>query len=235
VLDRPEREAYLARLEDLAGLERRAQRRGEAEPSDLLEWLVATVEDPLTRAEATDELRAAVRALGELAAESGTGADLAALDLQVLVDRFRQDGGTVSQEPPAALVGAFLADSHRQRLAAALGATERLRQDDLELFQIVRTWDRDTAVRWLVRQLRDAAPTEGLEGTWWLAGLADDLGDESLGAIVDRADDREKEIGARWPDDESQATEKLRQDARAELARELRRQLADALARSLSP
>lgn len=234
-VDGAQRASYLARLEELARIERRAARRGESDPADLADWLVATVEDPLTRGEATVELQGAFDALAEHAAEAATSAEVAAGDLQVLVERFRADGGTLSQDPPAAVLGAFLTESHRERLTAALVGTDHLREEDLAVFHMVRAWDRDAAIDWLVRQLRSAEPAEDLEGTWWLDALAEELEDESLSALVAAADEREEEINTRWPDDESESTDKLRDEARAALARELRRDCAEALAASLSP
>jgi hypothetical protein len=100
-----ERAAYLARLDALARIDREAERRGEMSPGDLVEWIVATAENPLTRGEATGELRGAQEALAEDATRAGTSAEVAAEDLKVVVDRFHAEGGALRGELPAAADG----------------------------------------------------------------------------------------------------------------------------------
>lgn len=226
------RAAYLERLDALARIERQAERSGAMRPADLVEWMVATAENPLTRAEATGELQSALSALDELAAREGTSAKTAAEDLKMILDHFRDNGGTVRNEQ-AALLGALLTAEHRQRLTAALRATEALEPGDRELFQLVRRWDDGAARDWLERQLRTAKPKPDAdaEQLGWLKGLAEDLDDDALRAIVATARGRQQEIVDLWPDDESQTARALRQQKLAALAQDLRRDLAAALAR----
>jgi len=231
VLGDGERAAYLERLDALARIERQAERSGAMRPADLVEWMVATAENPLTRAEATGELQSALSALDELAAREGTSAKTAAEDLKIILDHFRDNGGTVRNEQ-AALLGALLTAEHRQRLTAALRATEALGPGDRELFQLVRRWDDGAARDWLERQLRTAKPKPDAdaEQLGWLKGLAEDLDDDALRAIVATARGRQHEIVDLWPDDESQTARALRQQKLAALAQDLRRDLAAALA-----
>jgi hypothetical protein len=232
VLGDGERAAYLERLDALARIERQAERSGAMRPADLVEWMVATAENPLTRAEATGELQSALNALDELAAREGTSAKTAAEDLKMILDHFHDNGGTVRNEQ-AALLGALLTAEHQQRLTAALRATEALGQGDRELFQLVRRWDDGAARDWLERQLRTAKPKPDAdaEQLGWLQGLAEDLDDDAMRAIVATARDRQQEIVDLWPDDETQTTRALRQQKLAALAQDLRRDLAAALAR----
>jgi Carboxypeptidase regulatory-like domain len=225
-----ERTAYLARLEALARIGHEAQRRGEMNPGDLVEWLVATAEEPLTRGEATGELRQAQDVLAEVAAKAGTSAEVAAEDLRVVVDRFHAEGGTLSGEPPAAVLGAFLTAAQRQRLTAALAATATTSQGDRELFLIVCGWDEKAAREWLVRRLGTAEPPRGGSGElWWLVGLAEELESEPLRAIAAAAAERRQEIEARWAGDASPETEKLRQEELAALVQDLRHQFVAVL------
>jgi hypothetical protein len=229
-LDDRERAAYLARLDALARIDREARRRGEMGPGDLVEWIVATAENPLTRTEATGELRRAQQALAEIAAKAGTSAEVAAGDLRVVVDRFHDDGGTLRGEPPAALLGALLTAAHRARLTAALGSTETTSQGDRELFSIVRAWDEKAAREWLVRRLGAAEPKPGDSGElWWLVGLAEELENEPLRAVAAAAVDRRQEIEARWTGDTSPETEKLRTQELAAIVQDLRHQFAAVL------
>jgi hypothetical protein len=197
---------------------------------DLVEWLVATAEDPLTRGEATGELRQAQAALAEAATKAGTSAEIAAEDLKVVVDRFHAEGGTLSGEPPAALLGAYLTAAQRARLTAALAATETTSKEDRDLFTIVRAWDAKAATDWLVRRLRAADPKSGDSGAlWWLVGLADELDNDPLRDVAAVAAEREQELGARWASDTSQEAEKLHKEELAALVQDLRQQFVAVL------
>lgn len=226
----PERAAYRARLDALARLDREARRRGEMSPGDLAEWIVATAENPLTRGEATAELRQAQQALAEAATKAGTSAEVAAEDLKVVLDRFHAEGGALRGEPPAALLGAYLTGTQRARLTAALGSTKTTSKGDRELFSIVRTWDEKAATAWLVRRLRTADPKSGDSGDlWWLFGVAEELDNDALRDAAAAAAEREQEIQARWAGDASQVTEKLRNEELAALVQDLRQQFVAVL------
>jgi hypothetical protein len=226
----PEQTAYLARLDALARIDREARRRGEPSPADLAGWIVATVENPLTRGEATAELRQAQEALAAAATKAGTSAEVAAEDLKVVVDRFRAEGGALRGEPPAALLGAYLTAAQRARLTAALGSTETTSKGDRDLFSIVRAWDEKAATEWLVRRLRTADPKSGDSGDlWWLFGVAEELNNDPLRDVAAAAAERDQEMRARWASDASQETEKLRQEELAALVQDLRRQFVAVL------
>lgn len=228
-----EGDAYVSRLEALARLERQFARRGERDPGDLMEWLVATAEDPSTRREATGELQAALDALTGFAAAGGLPADLAGEHLKVLLERFHADGGTLRSEPPAELLGAFLTAEHRKRLTAALRATERLDNADRDLFVLVLRWDEKAAREWLLRQLRTTPrPGAEVERPWLFVNLADDLEDDALRQIAAAGIDRQREIADRWPpDDPAQETRTMYLEKLAALDADLRRDFAAALAK----
>lgn len=228
-LGEAEMAAYVDRIEALDRLERAAEARGESDPADITEWLVATAEDRLTRSEATGDLETAVEALGEIAAKNDTSADLAAADLQVLVDRFRGDGGLLSEDPPPELLAAYFTTAQRKRLLAALEATTS-RENDFGLFMIVRSWDEKAALAWLVQQLgkEPDADVEAAGSTlWWLEWK---LEDERLTALADAARDRLNEIRELWPEDESEAAAKRREEMNAAVYRDLRHDFAATLA-----
>ncbi len=229
-----ERTAYESRLEALARLGRRAERRGEKDPDEIVEWLVSTTEEPLTRGDAVDELAYAAAALADRAAAAQASVEVTAADLQRLVDRFRGSGGMLSAEPRPAFLGAALTVDHRQRLTAALVATEGLSDSSFTLFQLVRRWDADLAKEWLVRQLGAAESKWDAEedASWWLESLAEQLGDEGLQALVTESIEREEEVEDLWPGDDSEETRKLRQERQLELRRELRQRFAVTLAAS---
>lgn len=224
-LDDPEGAAYLARLDALARIDREARRRGELSPGDLAEWLVATAEDPLTRCEATGELRRAQQALAAAATKAGTSAEVAADDLKAVLDRFHAEGGALRGELPAALLGAYLTAAQRARLTAALDTTKTLSKGDCGLFSIALAWNEKAATEWLVRRLKTADPKSGDSWElWWLYGVAEELDNDPLRDAVAAAAERFEEMQARWEGDTSHETEKPRQEELAALVQDLRRQ-----------
>jgi Carboxypeptidase regulatory-like domain len=232
-LTEPERAAYLDRLEALVRMERRAERRGGMDLDELMEWLVATVEDPYTREEATDELFPAIEALRHLAARQGIAPEVAAQDLLAVVDRFLGEGGTLSEKPRAEVLGASLTQDHRRRLTAALRSTAGLGDADLLLFAHVRTWDEAAATAWLVRELRATRPRlEDADAVWDLAYVAQQLGNESLTELVEATAARMDEIYRLWPRNESEETDRLRQEKLDALYHDLYADFAAALAGS---
>ena len=142
-LTKPELAAHHDRLEALVNLRPGTERH----PVELLEWLVATVEDPRTRAGAVFDLSWALWRLDEMAEARATSAEQAAADLLRVTDLFRSEGGTLGDEPQPELLGALLTDQHRARLTRALETTEGLTQADLGLCQIVQRWAGDTECR----------------------------------------------------------------------------------------
>jgi hypothetical protein len=230
VLGDAEFAAYVERVDALARLQRKAERRGEQDPAELMEWLVATTEDPYTRGEAAFEVRTTVEALAQFAEKEGTTPLVAAADLQALVDRFRGEGGKLSEEPRPAVLGAALTENQKKRLTRALSATKSLKRADLDLFSIVRTLDEEAATAWLVQQLRTAKPDVEDEGEVWpLLNLSMELQNEKMQGLVEAALEREQEIEERKPDG-SDADQNLRQRELATLREELRHRLAEELA-----
>ena len=229
-----ERAAYETRLAALARIERRAERRGEKDVDEIVEWLVGTAEEPSVHGEAIYELVSAVEALNERAAEAHVSADVAATDLLLLVDRFRGSGGMLRAEPRPALVGAALTVDHRQRLIAALLATEGLSNESFTFYKLVAGWNAAAAREWLVRALGtpESSWDENDNAMWWLGDLADELGEEALQAQVSDATDRTEEIDELWADDDSEAARQQREERKVTVRRELRHRFAERLAGS---
>lgn len=226
-----ERAVYLERLEALARLERASERHGGGDPADLTEWLVATAEEPHTRGEVTGELGRAVEALRALAAKEATTEEIVAQDLRAAIDRVHDEGGSLSARSRPTFLGASLTDAQKQRLTAALVTTERLSYADRALFDIVRRWDEDAAMSWLVKQLRTAElePEKG-QDVWWLIDLAGGLGDETASALAEETSEKAREIEALWTEDEPEGAARLRQGKLAALGKKLMHELAEVLA-----
>jgi hypothetical protein len=225
--------AYRGRLDALARLQHKDERRGEIDPAGRMEWLVATAEDPLTRGEATGEISYAVESLKERAGQQGTTADLAAQDLLAVLDELRAGGGRASEEPLPEILGASMTEAQRARLTAALRASKRFDDADLDLFRIVLKWDQEAAKAWLVRELRTVQPDPGdRSDTWRLDSLAWAFDNEELKAVTSAAGEQEREIEKRWSDDNSELTATLRQKELAAVHEELRRRFVEILAGS---
>ena len=115
---------------------------------------------------------------------------------------------------------------------SALLATERLESADLQLFSLVRPWDDASAKAWLIEQLRvwePAAEDELFNTALYEVQLY--LDDSELAALFEQASDREAEIAELWGEDDSEATELLRQARRLESLEDLRDQMVAVLSR----
>jgi hypothetical protein len=230
-LGEPDLTAYVRRLEALRRLERRAARLGERDPAAIVDWLVETAEDPLTRGEALDELSPILDALAEQAESSSTSVEGMAEALVDVLRRFRDEGGRLSAEPPLPLLGAFVDDGHRRRLTSALESTRGLMASDRDLFGLVFRWDAAAALDWLAARLPGELPDAEEEDVfWWLWGLAEELGYPALATAFEEAYGREEEVAGLSPDDDSEETDRLRQQKLAGMRRELRQRFAEALA-----
>jgi hypothetical protein len=180
-LSEAEAAAYGRRLEALA----RVERRGETRPADLVEWLVATAEDPATRGEAVGELAQVVWALSHEAEKRGTLADRYAEGLRAVLADFLAAGGRQEGEADPAVLGAFLTDAHRERLTAALLRTTQVAQVDLDLYELVRQWHDERALPWLIGRLEAGEPSDWPLLRAALSGIAWDRADKALAEVVD--------------------------------------------------
>lgn len=147
--------AYQERIEALAQI----PESGPARPAEILEWLVATAEDPATRKEAVDELRGAVQRLEYQAEQRKMSVDLYAQSLQDVFADFLGASGTPEREVNPVILAAFLTDAHRERLTTALLATAHVENADLTLYELVSPWHEDRLLPWLVAQLETAEPS----------------------------------------------------------------------------
>jgi Carboxypeptidase regulatory-like domain len=226
-----ERAAYVSRLTAWERVRTREARTGETSPADIVEWLVATAENPYTRGEVTGELAGIVSSLFELGQAAGDPADRPGETVTKLVEEFHAEGGTLHGEPPDEVLGAAFTAGQRQRLTAALLATEREEPADNGLMKLVLTWDEKAARAWLAARFAESRPgsTQGLGDISWLLELPDELDDANLEAIAAGGRDRENAIIEQWPPANEETVEQNRREI-ATLAQDLRRQYAAALA-----
>jgi|CXWL01.1.fsa_nt_gi hypothetical protein len=196
--------AYRERLEALAELEPGSS----TYPGELLEWLVATTEDPFTRTGAVGEISQALWALGHLADSRGTSREHTADDVLGVADRFLREGGVLSDEPQAELLGALLSDRHRARLTRALETTEGLSSADLDLFHLVESWAPEKAVAWLAKRFRAVGMEDSYEARTVVEILGEALPNPALQALA-------AEVAEVDYDDEDGLTEALLRFRRA--------------------
>jgi hypothetical protein len=222
-----ERSAYVARLHALARLE--GGDHDGADPDAIVEWLVTTAEDPLTRGEGTEELTWALDDLDEMATRSGRPREQIAAEVREAVQRER-DESRAARALPAAVLGPFLTAEQMDRLTRALQSTRTLSDADRQLVFLVLRWDRDRAVDWLADRLLDVDPPDGGPDLWWLHQLATRLDDAELAAIVERATRRFEAITSPAQGDELAATDRSAAQLK-ELGGDVWREAADALAR----
>lgn len=184
-LSNDELAAYTERLDALE----RISRRGEPGPEALAEWLVATVEQPLTRKEATGELSRALASLVEIAEERELPVEVATADLRAEVASREAEGKEFDGDEAVHRAGAFVDEAARNRLTRALLAAESLSRGDLDLYGIVRPWANDQAVEWLTRRFREVEPGEGGVSRDAMGCLAEALDSDSLRALLKASDD----------------------------------------------
>lgn len=222
-----ELESYRERIEALD----RIPRSGTARPAKLLEWLVATTEDPATRKEAVYELSWAVRELERQAEQHKTPVDRYAQDLRNVFADFLSAGGAPEREVNPVILAAFLTDEHRERLTAALLSAPRGAEPDFDLYELVAPWHDDRLLPWLIKQLKTAnlsADGAGLRLMRSVAAALDDAGLANLRATGQaQIMDLEQQL-----DNASEDTEHQRLGSQLKAAQEdLRRQLIEALGR----
>jgi hypothetical protein len=219
-----ELKAYRERIEALAQI----PRSGTARPAELLEWLVATTENPATRKEAIDELSWAVRNLERQAEQHNTPVDRYAQDLRDVFADFLSAGGTPEREVNPVILAAFLTDAHRERLTAALLSPPKGAEADLGLYDLVGPWHDDRLLPWLIGQLKTADLSDGA-GLRLMTSLVTVLGDAGLADLQTTGEARIVALEQQL-EDVSENAERQRLGRQLEAAREeLRRQFIEAL------
>ncbi|HWN45403.1 MAG TPA: carboxypeptidase-like regulatory domain-containing protein [Thermoanaerobaculia bacterium] len=221
-----ELEAYRERIEALAQI----PESGAARPAELLEWLVATTEDPATRKEAINELRGAVQQLEYQAEQRKIPVDLYAQSLQDVFTDFLSAGGTPEREVNPVILAAFLTDAHRERLITALLGTSHAEDADLTLYELVSPWHDDRLLPWLIDQL-ETAELSGWAGQRLMTSIGAALDDASLTNLQTTGAAQLRDLEGQL-DNASEDTERQRLRRQLEEAQEeLRRQLIEALRR----
>ncbi len=216
--------AYQERIEALAQI----PESGAARPAEMLEWLVATTEDPATRKEAVNELSQAVRQLEYQAEQRKIPVDLYAQGLQGVFADFISAGGTPEREVNPVILAAFLTGAHRERLATALLRTSRVEDADLALYDLVSPWHDDRLLPWLIDQL-ETAELSGWTGQGLMTSIAEALDDEGLANLLETGAAQRRNIEEQL-DNASEDTERQRLGRKLEEAEEeLRRQFVGAL------
>jgi len=218
--------AYQERIEALAQI----PESGAARPAEVLEWLVATTEDPATRKEAIDELRWAVGQLEHQAEQSKIPVDRYAQSLQDVFADFLGAGGTPEREVNPVILAAFLTDAHRERLTTALLRTSHVEDADLALYELVSPWQDDRLLPWLVDQL-ETAELPGWAGQRLMTSTAEALDDASLANLLATGAAQLRDLEGQLYN-ASEDTERQRLGRQLEEAQEeLRRQFIEALGR----
>jgi len=159
-------EAYTQRIAALAAI----TRDGADDPASRVEWLVTTAENPWTRKEAVDELHSLAWKLRDLEDLEDLSPEHYPQAVQGALADFLAAGGQPASETDPAVLAAFLTGEQRERLFRALLRTDRLTGADLDLYRLLRPWDRDRLLSWLIEQLEAAQPVTD-EGAVWGAML----------------------------------------------------------------
>lgn len=217
--------AYADRLDAL----KRITRRGDPQPEELAEWLVATAEEPLVRKEAKADLISALSSLDALATERNLPVDHAAADLRAEVADRLAEGKPFASEEALGRVGAFVTEADKHRLTRALLATRGLTEGDFGLYEIVRSWAPDEANEWLARELKRSEPIDDAVGRNAMGRLAEALESESLQALLDEADAKGEALFASIPEDDWEEASKRIEADFSSLQKELRERFREML------
>jgi hypothetical protein len=232
-LDDDARDAYRERLETLAGLEARGAQRGGIDPDALAEWLVASAEQPSTRADVTGELGAALNALEDVAKDHHGDALAGVAALLERRDReHERAAGMAAPDPEPAFVGAAVTERQGKRLVAALRRSETLDEGNRRLYFLARHFDASAADAWLVEQLRASEPRPGdamLIG--WLADVAQQVSDPAVQKVSAAAHEREDALLADVDDSVAAWSDPTLLTRIAEIERDAQHAFAAALAR----
>jgi hypothetical protein len=219
--------AYQERIEALAQI----PESGVARPAELLEWLVATTEEPATRKEALYELRGAVHQLEYQAGQRKIPVNLYAQSLQDVFADFLSAGGTPERDVNPVILTAFLTDAHRERLATALLRTSHVEEADFALYDMVSPWHDDRLLPWLIDQL-ETADLSGWTGQRLMKSIAEALDDTGLANLLETGVTQLRNLEEQL-DSASEDTERQRLGRQLkEAEEELRRQFVEALGRS---
>lgn len=154
---------------------------GEARPAEILEWLVATAEDPVTRKEAVDELSEAVGQLEWRAGEHEIPVDRYAQSLREVFADFLSTGGTPEGGVNPAILAAYLTDAQRERLTTALLRTSHIGDADVGLYLLVGPWHDDLLLPWVADRI---ATAELSAGRRLMTSLVQRLNDPGLEGIL---------------------------------------------------
>lgn len=136
-----QRAAYFARIEALAALETRSDGKGLT-AADLMDWLVATAENPHTREEALREIQASLESLASMAElEDKVPAELAQLLFRILEEAEADPDPDGDNLRPLFLAAVFT-EEHRERLQTALRTNPGPSADDDEDFlELLEEWN----------------------------------------------------------------------------------------------
>lgn len=229
-LEIAERGSYLHRVEALAEIDRAARKSARVDPAAVMDWLVATAEDPHTRHEAIREITSALRALEDLAKkERRESVALARGLLQVAADADAAKDGKADGLRPLFL-GAAITPLHLERLEGALAGAAGPLLYNQRLYWLVRGWNRPAADSWLAEALRaDAEITDLHETYYWLLDVAESLATEKAALFAASAEEHwdafsEQELAAEEP-----ATDDQLEARRRVLVRALMLELSDLL------
>ncbi len=163
---------YLKRIEELAAID-------QQDTPSIVEWLVRCAEQPATRWEGAYELALSAEQLNE------DTEDIDEDQIEVV------DPTEEKTDKPAATpnsdnnFSALLTCQQKARLKSALFKTAELKEDDLQLVQLVKHWKDKQLVPYLVTQLRHIEANPPRFAQEIIMVIADLLNDEEITALAD--------------------------------------------------
>ncbi|HEY0322261.1 MAG TPA: hypothetical protein VGC66_14975 [Pyrinomonadaceae bacterium] len=192
---------YVERIEELAKI-LRAKKPDKAE---IVDWLVRCAEEPATRWEGAYELSASQEYLdrekagasdeaeeGEKTNVAADSSDATADDSQTQAEEsaststVKPDSESAELSPYSGEMARLLTDGQKKRLANAFYSLQALTDEDMMLLSLVRNWDDERLVPFLLAQLEKFREEPPYYVEQIVTALADKLQNEKLTAIAER-------------------------------------------------
>lgn len=193
---------YVKRIEELEVI----LRDKEPDKKKIVEWLVRCAEEPATRWEGAYELNTSQTSLSyeeekskETKTEDAEEADVSAESAtestteeaqEVTETETEQEGDVTVDSQFSSYTSEFarlLSEDHKSRLTNALFRIQEIADDDLQLLQLVISWDKhdDRLIPFVIAQLNKVKQDPPYYAERLVTALAEKLGDEKL---IERAE-----------------------------------------------
>ena len=172
---------YIQRIEELAAISRQAKPDATA----IVEWLVRCAEQPATRWEGAYELTQNAKRVNDDVRAADNTNEVSIEAVEPGIQSGKQSPATANEEDGHNNFGALLTDKQKDQLKAALFKTTEIKQSDMPLIQLVRSWKDKQLVPYLVWQLRHIEADPSMMAQQIIIIIADLSNDKEINNVAD--------------------------------------------------